>query len=558
MGEEVSAKDSVSVSGADIDTSNWTLVGLVQRQAAAYGDKEFMSFEHGTTLTFASFERDSNRLACNLASLGVAQGDRVMAVLKNRIEFMLAMIAVMKLGAIFVPINTELKGSFLQHQMRNSEPRALFLDHDLRDAFDNVTGGNDNLTATIYVAGEVPDALPEVLIGADAMTFEAFSARDGADAGVLVTPRPEDIACIMYTSGTTGPAKGVTMPHAHCYAFGYNMAWAMELTEADCQYICMPIFHGMGLLMQVVGSLIAGTKVYCVERFSPNRWLDEIRACEATVTNALGVIPEMIFRTPETERDRDNKLRIVIAVPIAAEWGEAMEQRFGFRFMQAFGGTETSIVCYTTLDDPLLPGMAGHVRDDLYEVRVVDAETDAPVERGEIGEIVVRPKVAFCFNQGYFRMPEKTVEAWRNLWYHTGDGGYFDEEGRLYFADRIRDRIRRRGENISSFEVEQVLNDHPEIEESAVVGIRVSGAGGEDEVKACIVPKAGNEIDYVTLLDYCAELIPRFAVPRFIETLESLPKSATGKMQKEPLRQAGVTERTWDRESVGYKLARRL
>ena len=558
MGEEVSAKDSVSVSGADIDTSNWTLVGLVQRQAAAYGDKEFMSFEHGTTLTFASFERDSNRLACNLASLGVAQGDRVMAVLKNRIEFMLAMIAVMKLGAIFVPINTELKGSFLQHQMRNSEPRALFLDHDLRDAFDNVTGGNDNLTATIYVAGDVPDALPEVLISADAMTFEAFSARDGADAGVLVTPRPEDIACIMYTSGTTGPAKGVTMPHAHCYAFGYNMAWAMELTEADCQYICMPIFHGMGLLMQVVGSLIAGTKVYCVERFSPNRWLDEIRACEATVTNALGVIPEMIFRTPETERDRDNKLRIVIAVPIAAEWGEAMEQRFGFRFMQAFGGTETSIVCYTTLDDPLLPGMAGHVRDDLYEVRIVDAETDAPVERGEIGEIVVRPKVAFCFNQGYFRMPEKTVEAWRNLWYHTGDGGYFDEEGRLYFADRIRDRIRRRGENISSFEVEQVLNDHPEIEESAVVGIRVSGAGGEDEVKACIVPKAGNEIDYVTLLDYCAELIPRFAVPRFIETLESLPKSATGKMQKEPLRQAGVTERTWDRESVGYKLARRL
>ena len=318
MGEEVSAKDSVSVSGADIDTSNWTLVGLVQRQAAAYGDKEFMSFEHGTTLTFASFERDSDRLACNLASLGVAQGDRVMAVLKNRIEFMLAMIAVMKLGAIFVPINTELKGSFLQHQMRNSEPRALFLDHDLRDAFDNVTGGNDNLTATIYVAGEVPDALPEVLIGADAMTFEAFSARDGADAGVLVTPRPEDIACIMYTSGTTGPAKGVTMPHAHCYAFGYNMAWAMELTEADCQYICMPIFHGMGLLMQVVGSLIAGTKVYCVERFSPNRWLDEVRACGATVSNALGVMPEMIFRTPETAHDKDNDLRVVIAVPIAA------------------------------------------------------------------------------------------------------------------------------------------------------------------------------------------------------------------------------------------------
>jgi crotonobetaine/carnitine-CoA ligase len=540
------------------DISNWTLTGLVQRQAEALGEREFMSFEHGTTLTFTSLHNDSDRLARNLASLGVAPGDRVMVMLKNRIEFMLAMLAIMKLGAIFVPVNTELKGAFLQHQMRNAEPRVVFLDTDLADAFDQVEGGNESLTAVVYVAGEVPEERPQVLTAADAMTFGAFSELAGARDDVLVTAKPQDIACIMYTSGTTGPSKGVLMPHAHCYLFGYGMARTLEITEQDCQYVCMPLFHAMGLLLQVVSSLITGCKVFCIERFSPARWLDDIRASGATVTNALGVIPEFIFRTPATEHDRDHNLRTVMAVPIAAEWGEAMEQRFGFKFMQGYGMTEVNLPCYTKPDDPLLPGMAGHVLDDFFEVYVVNAATDVPLPQGEIGEIVVRPKVPFCFSQGYYRMPEVTVEAWRNLWFHSGDAGYFDDQGRLYYADRIKDRIRRRGENISSFEIEQVLNDHPDIQESAVVGIRVEGAGGEDEVKAYIVTEGGREIDNIALLDYCAARIPRFAVPRYIEAVEAVPKTATGKIQKEPLRQAGVTERTWDRESVDYKIARRV
>ena len=540
------------------DISNWTLTGLVQRQAEALGEREFMSFEHGTTLTFASLHRDSDRLARNLASFGVVPGDRVMVMLKNRIEFMLAMLAIMKLGAIFVPINTELKGSFLQHQMRNAEPRVVFLDTDLSDAFDAVEGGNENLTAVVYVAGDVPDQRPVVFTGLEVMTFETFSELAGVQDDVLVTPQPHDIACIMYTSGTTGPSKGVLMPHAHCYLFGHGMVRTLEMTEQDCQYVCMPLFHAMGLLLQVLSSLITGSRVFCIERFSPARWLDDIRASGATVTNALGVIPEFIFRTPATDHDRDHKLRTVMAVPIAAEWGEAMEQRFGFKFMQGYGMTEVNLPCYTKPDDPLLPGMAGHVQDDFFEVCIVNTQTDAPLPQGEIGEIVVRPKVPFCFNQGYYRMPEVTVEAWRNLWFHSGDAGYFDDQGRLYYADRIKDRIRRRGENISSFEIEQVLNDHPDIQESAVVGIRVEGAGGEDEVKAYIVTEGGRDIDNVTLLDYCAERIPRFAVPRYIEAVELVPKTATGKIQKEPLRQAGVTANTWDRESVGYKLARRV
>ena len=540
------------------DISSWTLTGLVQRQAKAHGEREFMSFEHGTTLTFASLHRDSDQLARNLASLGVEPGDRVMVMLKNRIEFMFAMLAIMKLGAIFVPVNTELKGAFLQHQMSNAEPRVVFLDNDLSDAFDTVEAGNDLLTAVVYVAGDVPGQRPAIFTGAQVMTFQAFAELSGASDEVLVTAEPQDIACIMYTSGTTGPSKGVLMPHAHCYLFGHGMARTLELTEQDCQYVCMPLFHAMGLLLQVLSSLITGSKVFCIERFSPARWLDDIRASGATVTNALGVIPEFIFRTPETEHDRDHNLRTVMAVPIAAEWGEAMENRFGFKFMQGYGMTEVNLPCYTKPDDPLLPGMAGHVMDEFFEVGVVNAATDVPVAQGEIGEIVVRPKVPFCFNQGYYRMPDVTVEAWRNLWFHSGDAGYFDDQGRLYYADRIKDRIRRRGENISSFEIEQVLNDHPDIQESAVVGIRVEGAGGEDEVKAYIVTEGGREIDNVALLDYCAARIPRFAVPRYVEAVKAVPKTATGKIQKEPLRQAGVTERTWDRESVDYKIARRV
>lgn len=541
-----------------VDISEWSLVSLVQRQAADRGDQEYMSFEHGTILTYAALDRDSDQIARNLASLGVVPGDRVMVLLKNRIEFMLAMIGIMKIGALFVPINTELKGAFLQHQMRNAEPRTVFLDYDLRDAFDAVDGGNENLTSVIYVAGNVPDHRPSILTKADALTFEEFIALEGTGDDVLVEGKPEDIACIMYTSGTTGPSKGVLMPHAHCYQFGNGVAQCIGMTDEDRQYICMPLFHAMGLFMQAISTLITGGRAYCIERFSPAIWLDDVRRYGATITNALGVIPEFIFRTPKTDYDLDNNLRKVLAVPLAAEWAEGMEKRFGFKFFQGYGMTEINLVCFTSDDDPLEPGMAGHVVNDLFEVRVIDAATDRDMLQGEIGEIAARPKVPYIFNQGYFRMPEKTVETWRNLWFHTSDAGYFDEKGRLFYADRIKDRIRRRGENISSFEIEQVINDYPEVNESAVVGIKVEGAGGEDEVKAYIVTVGGQEIDNIALLDYCSAHIPRFAVPRYIEAVEEVAKTATGKIQKEPLRQAGVTNRTWDRESVGYKIARRV
>jgi crotonobetaine/carnitine-CoA ligase len=362
---------------------------------------------------------------------------------------------------------------------------------------------------------------------------------------------------IMYTSGTTGPAKGVLMPHGHCYLFGLGFAEATGLTPADRFFICMPLFHANALHLQLLGSLFAGAAVVVADRFRASTWLEEVRAAEATVTNGLGVIPEFIFRQPPTPRDRDHRLRLIMAIPIAAEWGEAFEARFGVPFMQGFGMTECNIVAYSRPGEPLVPGCAGHPLTEWFEVGIVDPETDAPLPAGQTGEIVVRPRLPGCFMAGYFRMPDKTVEAWRNLWFHTGDAGRLDAAGQLHYVDRIKDCIRRRAENISSFEIEQVLNAHPAVAESAVVGIKVAGAGGEDEVKAYVVPAAGATVDPVALLDWCTPRMPYFAVPRFVEVVAGeLAKTATGKLQKTALRAAGVTANTWDRETVGYVVRR--
>jgi crotonobetaine/carnitine-CoA ligase len=464
--------------------------------------------------------------------------------------------ATVKLGAVWVPVNTGLRGAFLQHQLHNAEPRVVVLEDRLAANLRDVAAGPVGPEALVIV-GDPATPMPPCLQGARRLVFPELRALRAPAGLALASPAPGDVSMIMYTSGTTGPSKGVLIPHGHSYLAGLGLVEATSLTAADRYFVCMPLFHANALLMQFVGSLIAGAEVVVTERFRATSWLEEVRAAGATITNGLGVIPEFIFRRPPTDRDRDHRLRLMMAVPIAPEWGAAFEQRFGVPFMQGFGMTECNIVAYTRPGDDLVPGCAGYPLADWFEVGIADPHTDAPLPAGQTGEIVVRPKVPGCVMAGYFRMPEKTVEAWRNLWFHTGDAGRFDDLGRLHYVDRIKDCIRRRGENISSFEIEQVLNAHPAVAESAVVGIKVAGAGGEDEVKAYVVPAAGAPVDPVALLDWCAPRMPHFAVPRFVEVVTGeLAKTPTGKLQKTPLREAGITAATWDRESVGYVVRR--
>ena len=536
--------------------SEWTLVHLIRRQAAEHGDRPFVRFEDGQAFTFRALDAWTDELAGSLAALGVRAGDRVLGLIGNRAESIGMLFAAVKLGAVWVPVNTGLRGAFLQHQLGNAEPRVVVIEDRLAPNLRDVAAGPVAPEAVVIV-GDPATPTPACLSGARRLLFPELRALRAPAGLALASPVPGDVALIMYTSGTTGPAKGVLMPHGHCYLFGLGLAEATALSPADRYLVCMPLFHANALLMQFIGCLVAGAAVVVTERFRATSWLEEVRASEATVTNGLGVIPEFVFRQPATGRDRDHRLRLMMAIPIAEEWGRAFEARFGVPFLQGFGMTECNIVAYTRAGDALVPGCAGDPLAEWFEVGIVDPDSDAALPPDQIGEIVVRPKVPGCFMTGYFRMPDKTVEAWRNLWFHTGDAGRLDDRGRLHYVDRIKDCIRRRGENISSFEIEQVLNAHPAVAESAVVGIKVAGAGGEDEVKAYVVPVAGTALDPVELLDWCTPRMPYFAVPRFVEVVAGeLAKTPTGKLQKMPLREAGLTTATWDRESVGYVVRR--
>ncbi len=549
----------------DLPMERWTLVDAVREQARRRGDAPYLSFEDGGDLTFAELDAASDRMATALADRGVVEGDRVLGLLTNSRAFVVLMIATHKRRAVFVPINTELKGSFLEHQVRNSEPRIVAVDSGLLNLFDHVDTSGVPIEATIVVTDGANDAehaavgaalgaLPAPLADTtrlDYLELEVTEARHDAS----LDPSPSDVCTIMYTSGTTGPSKGVLMPQAHCYLFSVGTITAMALTEADRYFVCMPMFHANGLFMQVFPTLVAGSSAHVVKRFSVSTWLDDVITHEATVTNALGVMPEFIFRSPVSDRDRSHRLRTIMAIPVAEEWAQALQDRFDVQIVQGYGMTEINMVAYSDISEPVEAGCAGYVLDEHFEIIVADPATDRAMPTGDVGEILVRPRSPFCFNVGYLDMDDKTVEAWRNLWFHTGDAGRFDEKGRLHFVDRIKDRIRRRGENISSYEVEQVLNDHPSVTESAAVGLKVDGAGGEEEIKA-VIAIDGEHPDPVEFLDWCVERMPRYTVPRYLEFVAELDKTASGKIRKQALRDAGTGGDTWDRESVGYKIKR--
>lgn len=542
--------------GPALPRHRWTLVDAVRVLAARHADRPFLSFEDGGSLTYGELDELTDRLATALAELGLQPGDRLLGLLTNSREFMLLMIATHKRRAIFVPINTELRGSFLEHQVHNSEPRIVAADHSLLDRFGGVDTSPVSIEHTLLVDdGDDPPPSPPSLAASTTYSLETLLQRETSPAA-LEQPAPHDVCTIMYTSGTTGPAKGVLMPQGHCYLFGLSTVMSMEITPDDRYFCCMPMFHANGLFMQVYATMLAGASAHVTKRFSVSDWLDIVIDQEITLTNALGVMPEFIHRSPtDPARDRAHRLKKIMAIPIAEEWGAAMEERFGVQLVQGFGMTEVNMVAFSDLDDPVMPGCAGQPVDEFFDVIVADADTDLEVSRGTTGEILIRPKVPFCFNVGYFKMPDKTVEAWRNLWFHTGDAGFMDRDGRLHFVDRLKDRIRRRGENISSYELEQALNDHPDVIESAVVGLRVDGAGGEDEVKAVLAVN-GPAPDPAEFLDWCVPRMPRHTVPRYLEFVSELDKTASGKIRKQSIRDAGVTASTWDREAVGYVVAR--
>ena len=511
-----------------------TVAGLLRAKAAEHPDKLFV-WSGDDRRTFGQVDAASDRTAGGLAELGVGPGDRVAALSSNRIEFVELFFACAKLGAVIVPTNVFLKGDFLHHQLRDCEAETIVVD-------------GPGAATVAEVAAELPAlkravALDDASVaGVDTVPFprltDASTSPDG-DVGVA------SLLSIMYTSGTTGMPKGCMLAHGWYVNGARSGTDMMGYGGDDVLYTALPLFHAWAQGM-LTSALYHGLVAVVDPIFSASHAGDRLAETGATTFAGVGAMGMAMLAA--TERPAAHRLRAALMIPFAPADQVTFEERFGGRVVaQLYGQTECGAISYGRLRELGDPASVGKPGVNV-EVRVVD-DDDRDVPPGEVGEVVVRPKVPHATYQGYWRRPEATVEAWRNLWHHTGDYGRMSEDGALYFVDRKKDALRRRGENVSSIEVEQAICAHPKIAEAAVHA--VPSPMTEDDIKACLVLAPGERVTPEELFPFFRDKLPYFAIPRYVEVVPELPRNATMRVMKHLLRDRGVTEQTWDLEALG-------
>jgi carnitine-CoA ligase len=523
-----------------LPVSEQTLPALLERQARAYGAKPLLRFG-AIERSFAEVADAAARAAGDLAAGGIRPGDRVAAICENRIELLDLVLGCAWLGAVAVPLNAALRGPALTHALYNSGARRLAIDGALLPALQ---------TAELPAALELVWALDEVADGVDIDRELAAPPSGSPPAPRSDAIGPGDTLAILYTSGTTGPAKGVCCPQAQFYWWGIVVGEMLGIGEDDVLYTCLPLFH-TNALNAFVQALVAGATFHIGPRFSVSRFWPALADAGATVTYLLGAMVNMLASRPPDAADRAHAARVALAPGTPAGLFDAFRERFGIQLVEGYGSTETNCA----IAAPWTAQRAGHmgpVRAG-FEARVVD-EHDVELPDGHAGELVLRSDAPFSFATGYFEMPEKTVEAWQNLWFHTGDRVVREPDGWFRFLDRLKDAIRRRGENISSFEVEQVLLRHAAVAAAAVFPVPSEMA--EDEVAAAVVLEPGAVVEPRELVEHCIPLLAYFAVPRYIEFVAGLPLTENGKVRKAVLREGGITDAMWDREAAGIRVGR--
>jgi carnitine-CoA ligase len=505
--------------------SDRTLPSLLVRAAARRPDGVLMRDERSALTCGEALERVARR-AGTLAAAGVGEGDRVAVLSENRLDVVELWLACSWLGAVLVPLNTALRGPQLEHVFADAEPRLLVLEPALAERLDYV--------------GNAPERL--WIFGDDVPPLGGPAER--------ARIRPGDPCVILSTSGTTGPSKGVLCPHAQWYWWAVRTGAILGVVEADVLYTNLPLFHTNALNSFVQALVFDGT-FFAGPRFSATRFWRRLVDAEATVTYLLGTMVHILAKREPDPDERRHSVRVALAPATPAALYTPVRERFGIRLVDGWGSTETNVVLSTAAVGSPAGSMGGITPG--FDARVVDAD-DEEVPPGTPGELVVRSNDPFAFALGYNRLPDKTVEAWRNLWFHTGDRVVRDAEGWFWFVDRLKDSIRRRGENISSYEVEAVLTAHPDVAAAAVVP--VSAEEGEDEVFACVVRREGAQLVPEDLMAFCEPRLAYFAIPRYVDFVSELPLTPNGKVEKYRLRDRGVTEATWDRERAGYVIRR--
>ena len=515
-----------------------TVAGELRRRAREVPDAPFLTSLDGA-VTYAEADRRSDQLAASLADMGIGKGDFVAIFMFNSVELVLTSFAIAKLGAVSVPINTDYKGELLRYVLSDSAARVAVVDDELVDRVVAVHGAESTLEHLVVRTSN--DAMPDAPLPVTRL------AETSGNTVPELSARRSDLFMVLYTSGTTGPSKGVMVSNGHCLAFASDWVRAVEFTSKDVLYGPLPLFHGIAFILGMVATVRVGAHMHLRRRFSASRFWDDVRATGSTVAHTIFSIIPILLSAQPNERDKDHNLRAAYIGP--SKLAPAFEERFGATVIEVYGQSETGIVTWGPIGT-VPPGSCGRVNEDRFEVRVVDDE-DHEVPVGTVGELIVRPREPYTMMLGYLNKPEATVETFRNLWHHTGDRGYLDEDGWLYFSDRAKDCIRRRGENISSYEIELLAGVHPEIEECAA--IPVPAELEEEEVKLHLVRVPGSTLTAEALHAWCQEHMPRFMVPRFIEFLDAMPKTPSQKVEKYLLRQAGrngITDATWDAEGA--------
>lgn len=511
---------------------------LLARQAEKQGDQPFLQFRE-SEFTVADLFRMAGRMAAGLRDAGVRRGDRVAVMLPNCPEYVALSFGIAFLCGIEVPVNVHHKGEILAYLIHSARAKVLVVDAGLAERISELEAIPESLGRIIIRRAPGDRTIAPDLGAIPVEEMSGWTSLEPLSPDPAV--RPADPCCLLFTSGTTGPSKGSLLPHNYGFHVVDVLTNHLEIDHSDRIYTFMPLFHNNAKLGAVMPALVHGCRLILADHFSLTSFWQDMRRHEVTLTSLVGGLVTGLLKKEPQAGDREHRLRRVFTAAAGKKAVVDFEARFGVKVIEGYGMTEINVVLLNSMSRSV-PGSIGRA-DCGFQVEIHD-EQDAEVPVGSSGEIVVRPTKPYTMQLLYYGMPELTVESTRNLWFHTGDLGYRNEEGDFFFLDRSKDSIRRLGENISSMELEAIVNKHPAVLETAAVAI--PSESGEDEVKLVVVLKTGADVGYAELLDYCNRHMARFMVPRFLEFRNELPRNATGRTEKYRLKKEGLRGDTWD------------
>ncbi|GLY70390.1 AMP-binding protein [Amycolatopsis taiwanensis] len=522
---------------------DYVLGDVLRTQAKAHRNDTFLKFYEGD-VSYGEVDEMADRVAQGLIACGVQRDDHVAVMLPNCAEFVHLMFALARLGVVAVPVNTAHKGELLRHVLTSSDATVLVIDADYFDRLAPLANKLPGLRRVVVrrgsgdIGGGPQPLTTPILSWSNLLDFGADAPRSGVGF--------HHLQAIMYTSGTTGPSKGAMCSHALALTCAYDSLNYLD-RWGKTTYCPLPLFHAAGLWDGVLSALLSGGAIAIVDKFHASKFWDDVRYFGAQVAmSVFSMIPILLNRPPDP-RDRDHPLETFYMGKSGLD--EPLRERFGVRSVETYTSTEVGIATGSPYGEWKI-GSCGTAHDERFEVAVVD-ESDREVGPGEPGELVVRPKQPFTVTTGYYGAPEATAHCFRNLWFHTGDRVWRDEDGYFYFLDRMKDSIRRRGENISAFDLECEVNLHPAVLECAAIG--VPSELEDEDVKLAVVLRPGVSLDPEELIAFCEEHLPRYMIPRYVEFRDALPRTPTDKVAKYRLRaegDRGITDGTWDRTAA--------